>query len=91
MLRDVAVQDAVVDQVEGGQCLSVVLQQLTLVDEPHLLLLTCKIGPGRDKPESELHRVVQAHDVVSVCVCVSGMEQYLLCYQIVRYILFIHN
>lgn len=58
MLRDVAVQDAVMSQVERGQGLSVILQQLTLVDEPDLLLLTCKVGPDADRKtdtSTELH------------------------------------
>lgn len=45
-LGDVAVQDAVMGQVERGQRLGVVLQQLALVDETHLLLLTRKVGSG---------------------------------------------
>ena len=46
MLGDVAVEHAVVGQVEGGQRLGVILQQLTLVDEPHLVLLAREVRPG---------------------------------------------
>lgn len=49
MLGDVAVQDAVVCQVERGQGLSVVPQQLALVDQPHLVLLSCEISPARGR------------------------------------------
>lgn len=87
MLRDVAVQDAVVRQVEGSQCLGVVLQKLTLVDEPHLLLLACKIGPGRNKLKSELHCLGHKHDAVSVL----EEQKCLVFHQIVRYALFVHN
>ncbi len=51
VLRDVTVQHAVMGQVERGQSLSVVLQQLTLIDQPHLLLLPRKVGPERQRPE----------------------------------------
>lgn len=44
VLRDVTVEDTVMDQVQGGQGPSVILQQLTLVDEPDLLLLARKVG-----------------------------------------------
>lgn len=46
MLRDVAVQDAVVGQVQRGQGLSVVLKELPLVDQTHLVFLASKVGPA---------------------------------------------
>lgn len=46
VLRDVAVQDAVVGEVKGGQSLGVVLEELTLVDQTHLVLLASKVGPA---------------------------------------------
>lgn len=49
VLGDVTVQDTVMDQVQGGQSLSIILQQLTLVYQPDLMLLTGKVGPERSK------------------------------------------
>lgn len=54
MLGNVAVQDTVMGQVQGGQGPSVVLQELALIDEPDLLLLTCKVGPAtKERAESD--------------------------------------
>lgn len=53
MLGDVAVQHTVMGQVQRGQGPSIVLQELALIDEPHLLLLTRKVGPARQKRAAE--------------------------------------
>lgn len=46
VLRDVAVQHAVMSEVQRGERLRVVLQQLALIDETHLMLLPRKVGPA---------------------------------------------
>lgn len=46
VLWDVAVQNTVVGQVEGGQRLSVILKELTLVNQTYLVLLSSKVSPG---------------------------------------------
>lgn len=56
MLRNMAVEHTVVGQVERGQGPSIVLQELALIDQPHLLLLTRKVRPETDKRHSDQHR-----------------------------------
>ena len=37
------------DKVQRSQSLSIILQQLTLIDQPDLLLLARKVGPERSE------------------------------------------
>lgn len=70
MLGDVAVQDAVVGQVQRGQGLGVVLQQLALVDQPDLLLLTRKVGPETEGARSAPPPVHVHTDTYFMCSAV---------------------
>lgn len=56
MLGNMAVEHTVMGQVERGKGPSVVLQELALVDEPDLLLLTRKVRPETDKRHSDQHK-----------------------------------
>lgn len=68
VLGDVTVQDAVMDQVQRGQGLSVILQQLTLIDQPDLLLLTRKVGPERSEVRGQHTPIRSLNFIVSVLV-----------------------
>lgn len=45
MLRDVAVQNTVVSQVERGHRLGIVLKELALINQTYLVLLSSKVSP----------------------------------------------
>lgn len=70
VLGDVAVQDTVMGQVQRGQGPSIVLQELALIDEPDLLLLTRKVGPARTREQkrSTMRRVQGSGPVRDSCV-----------------------
>ncbi len=67
VLWDVAVQNTVVGQVEGGQRLSVILKELTLVNQTYLVLLSSKVSP-----ENEIkHRHFYTHTNMNTYTCCS--------------------